>query len=162
MRERRDDILAIASHYLSYFSRLYDIDGISSFSSADVDAMQLYDWPGNIRELRNVIEQSVVLYGGRHIELSRLNSKKAEPARPAPFTPALLTENSQTEASPYNLLPAINDSTSWPTAEELEKRYIAQVMERTGGRVDGSDGAAAILGIKRSTLYNKLKRYGIR
>lgn len=69
LRERRDDILPLARHFLRLFAHRHNRDCVEDFSDAAKRLLQEWSWPGNIRELRNVIEQAVILNGGRSISL---------------------------------------------------------------------------------------------
>jgi DNA-binding NtrC family response regulator len=138
LRRRPEDIEAIATHFLDRFAaetgRM-----IRGFTPEAVEAMRTYHWPGNIRELRNVIERAVVLARGEWIDvgdmtLSKLASPgdtgKAQPVRPAAFVPT--------------------------TIEEMERQHVMQTLAAVGGN---KTKAAAILGIERSTLDRKLAKW---
>jgi transcriptional regulator with GAF, ATPase, and Fis domain len=104
---------------------------IESIPRKSMEALQRYLWPGNVRELKNIIERAVILSKG----------------------PDLLIE-----------VPPIVDSErqhSKMTLEELEKRHITNVLETTGWRVRGKNGAAEILGLKPTTLDFRIKKLGI-
>jgi DNA-binding NtrC family response regulator len=96
-------------------------------------ALMAHDWPGNVRELRNVLERGAVVATGPVIQLSDLGLPTRGEAPPKPGTLASL--------------------------EEVEKRHVAAVLAHTGGNVSQS---ARILGIDRVTLYNKMRKYGLR
>lgn len=145
LRERRDDILPVANHFLNYFSdkTARRIDG---FTQRAAELMLHHDWPGNIRELRNVIERAVVLGGDATIDADDLNISAQR--RPVPITvdpivpPATVTETPRASR----------------TLDELEREHILAVLQETGGNKSRS---AIMLGIERSTLDRKLKRFGI-
>ena len=94
-----------------------------------------YSWPGNVRELENVIERGVLLSTGDHLELD------------------LPAGHTRPGADPF---------IDMPTLDELQRRYIHHVLEKTGGKIAGPDGAAKILGMKRTSLYNRMKRLNVR
>jgi PAS domain S-box-containing protein len=96
-----------------------------------MEALQHYAWPGNARELRNIVEHAMISGSGGTLHL--------QPPNPAPG------------ASPTG-----------DKLEEVERRHILSVLERTGWRVDGKNGAAEILGLKRTTLQAKIKKLGIK
>ena len=100
-----------------------------------------YDWPGNIRELKNVIERAVIL--------NRLPALSVPRAAPFPRTP---------EEPSLSQRFTVEDV---PSLDELEGRYLEHVFRLTSGRVYGENGMTERLNIKRSTLYTKLKRHGI-
>jgi two-component system response regulator AtoC len=139
LKDRADDIPLLATHFLMKYAKEADppIEGIS------MEAMRLlleYDWPGNVRELENVIERAVILGRGPHIMPEDL--------------PAYLRAG-QSAVPPR----AGNSHGPWPTLEELERQYIAAVLQETGWH---RLKAAAILGIDRRTLYRKIRTYGLR
>jgi DNA-binding NtrC family response regulator len=102
--------------------------------SADAMAgLVAHDWPGNVRELRNVLERGAVVATGPVIQLADLGLPAKADAPPRPGTLASL--------------------------EEVEKRHVSAVLSHTSGNVSQS---ARILGIDRVTLYNKMRKYGIR
>jgi transcriptional regulator with GAF, ATPase, and Fis domain len=96
-----------------------------------MEALQHYAWPGNARELRNIVEHAMITGSGGTLHL--------QPPTPAPC------------ASPTG-----------DKLKEVERRHILSVLERTGWRVDGKNGAAEILGLKRTTLQAKMKKLGIK
>jgi len=109
---------------------------IESIPEHAMEALTNYDWPGNIRELQNVIERSVVLSNGPelHVVLPELDGKSA------PVALHLRTSN---------------------VIELSERARILQVLRETNGIVGGTDGAAARLGLKRTTLQSRMRRYNI-
>jgi len=96
-------------------------------------AIMAHDWPGNVRELKNVLERGAVVAVGTQIQVSDLGLPARGEAPPRPGTMASL--------------------------EEVERRHVAAVLSHTGGNVSQS---ARILGIDRVTLYNKMKKWGLR
>ena len=95
-----------------------------------------YDWPGNIRELENVVERGLVLGSG---EVLRFDKQLLGDSQPL----------TRAEAEEFT------------TLEEFECQYILKVLERTGGGVSGAQGAARILGMKPTTLQSRMKKLGI-
>jgi len=138
LRRRPEDIEAIAMHFLARFAAETGRT-IRGFTPEALAALRTYHWPGNIRELRNVVERAVVLAQGEWIgaddmTLSKLASAgdtdKAPPSRPAAFVPT--------------------------TIEEMERQHVLKTLEAVGGN---KTKAAAILGIERSTLDRKLAKW---
>ena len=109
---------------------------IESIPTHAMEALTNYDWPGNIRELQNVIERSVVLSSG-------------------PELPVALPENIGKSASIVLHGPASN------VTELSERARILVVLKETKGMVGGRDGAAARLGLKRTTLQARMRKYNI-
>jgi len=134
LRERPEDILLLAQHFLNLYSGKYNRSGMS-LSSEDKACLTNYSWPGNVRELSGVIERSVLLAGEGPINL-------------------LLPSGVQTSA---NQLFA-----DTPTLDEVQRRYINRILELTAGKIGGKDGAAQILGMKRTSLNARMKKLGMR
>lgn len=132
LRERMEDIPIIAEHLL----RRLAVDlavGEISLSPGAATALQAYSWPGNIRELRNVLERAVLLRADDRISEKDLH-----------FDIRIETSDAS--------------SARLRTLEEMERDYIAKVLRLEGGRVSA---AAVKLGIARSSLYQKMKEYGL-
>ena len=136
LRERREDIIGLAEAFAESYCQRY---GRPSLRLTDAERACLlnYPWPGNVRELKNIIERAVIL-NAPLLELVSPNRATA----------------SGSEAGAF-IIP------DFPTIPELEERYLRYVLERTGGKVCGPDGAESLLRLKRSTIYLKLKKYGI-
>jgi DNA-binding NtrC family response regulator len=132
LRERTEDIPPLADVLLS---RLAPEVGrrAARLSSGALEALKRHSWPGNIRELRNVVERALLLGDGPVIEASDLR-----------FESGLEVESATSDTS--------------LTLLELERRYIERVLREEGGRVDQT---ARRLGVPRSSLYQKIKRHGI-
>jgi formate hydrogenlyase transcriptional activator len=132
LRARREDIPALVEHFVEIYARRMgkQIDQISSETMSELAS---YAWPGNIRELQNFIERSVILSTGNVLQ--------------APF--ASLKAAATTEAQEA------------VTLEEAERNHIRKTLDQTRWVVSGPNGAAARLGIKRSTLYFRMQKLGI-
>jgi formate hydrogenlyase transcriptional activator len=145
LRERLDDIPLLAEHFLEAFARQQGktID----FIPEDVMmALGRYDWPGNIRELQNVIERGVVRTTER--VLSRHT------------TACLAAADAQPDCCPIVSSPAAGP-VSIRTLVDAERAHITAVLRETNGRVGGPRGAAAQLGVPRTTLMGRIQRLGI-
>jgi DNA-binding NtrC family response regulator len=134
LRDRRADIPALAARVLEHLCRQQGRSPVQLSPDAR-RSLESYDWPGNIRELRNVLERGVLFSKGGVVEARALRLD----SRP-------LRAPGGEGAEPISL-------------EEMERRHIAATLERVQGRVDD---AAKLLDVPRSTLYTKLKRYGLR
>ena len=132
LRERREDIPALVEHFVEVFGRRMGKQ-IEEIPQEAMSAFSSYPWPGNIRELQNFIERSVILSDG-----SVLRSPLAE-----------LKSSLETE------------SLGATTLEEAERDHILKTLEATRWVVAGPSGAAARLGIPRSTLYFRMQKLGI-
>jgi formate hydrogenlyase transcriptional activator len=139
LRERRDDIPAL----VRYFATKYAANmkkPITTIPSAAMDALVQYDWPGNIRELQNFIERAVILSSDTVLR-----------------TPLVELKN------PLRLGAAQNDNGNGHSnsLEEAEREHIVRMLRETGWVLGGTQGAAAKLGIPRTTLLYKMRRLGI-
>jgi formate hydrogenlyase transcriptional activator len=130
LRQRRQDIPALVGHFVETISRTMT-KRIDHISPETIAALQAYDWPGNIRELQNVIERAVILADRGVL--------------PNPLPPAV----QESLAAPA------------PTFNESERTVILDALESVGWVVGGPGGAAARLGVHRTTLVNKMKRLRI-
>ncbi len=136
LRERKMDIPALTEHYLREFAGAHK-KNVKGLTKACMEAFTNYSWPGNIRELRNVIERAVILADSEELGVEDL-----------PMEIASACELPDTAA-----LPAADASLA-----EMEKAHIVNVITKVNGN---KTQAAKILGISRLTLRNKLKSYGI-
>jgi transcriptional regulator with GAF, ATPase, and Fis domain len=133
LRDRTGDIPILVRHFVAAHSRRMG-KTIETIPPETMDALVRWDWPGNIRELENFLERSVILTRGPvlYVPLTELKTEKEAPA------------------------PAEN-----PTYHEAEREHILRVLRETRGQIGGEDGAAARLALKRTTLNSKLKKLGI-
>ena len=112
---------------------------IESIPSAVMDALVRYPWPGNIRELQNIVERAVILSSGPSLQVPLADLQTRTSAR-APAVPLVATP---------------------VTLADAEREHIITVLRETAWMVGGTKGAAARLGMKRSTLQWKMKKLGI-
>jgi formate hydrogenlyase transcriptional activator len=133
LRERREDIPALVRYFTQKFAQKMNRP-IDTIPARTLEALEAWNWPGNIRELENVIERSVLLSRGRELQvpLSELREPGGEPA------PATL-----------------------PTLEDAEREHIRKALREARGKVGGRDGAAARLGMKRTTLQSRMAKLGL-
>ncbi len=138
LRNRRDDIPLLVWHFVDMLQGGLGRK-IEEVPDAAMQAMKDYRWPGNVRELRNVVERSLILSSGStlEIEVSALRDSGGQASRQADEPPS-------------------------DDLESLEREHIRRVLEGCGGRIKGKDGAAEKLGLKPSTLYNRLNKLGLR
>ena len=146
LRERVDDIPILAGSLLQRCSR--DLGrGNMTLAPDAIDALLRYPWPGNIRELRNVIERAVLLSDDHVLRSNQLHFHdvcESEPASNAPPEPPTSAQLQKAEESPGETL----------TLVALERAHIERVLRECGGRVEG---AAKLLGIPRSSLHQKIQ-----
>ncbi len=133
LRDRKEDIPELVDYFVRKHGRRMNRQ-IKSVDPNALERLMRYDWPGNIRELENVVERGLVLGRGRVLRFDRQLLGEAPPsARESEFT----------------------------SLEEYERRYILRVLDHAGGRVSGERGAARILGMKPTTLQSRMKKLGI-
>jgi len=132
LRARREDIPALVEHFVELYGRRMG-KHVDHTPPETMSAFRSYEWPGNIRELQNFIERSVILSDGK-VLCSPLAELKSAPE---------------------------TESLGATTLEEAERDHIRKTLERTRWVVAGPNGAAARLGIKRSTLYFRMQKLGI-
>jgi len=143
LRERREDIPLLASHFIEQVGQRLNLPG-RRLSNGDIARLQGYHWPGNIRELQNVIERALITSNGPLLRIDLPSPGLAEEA------PSL---QSRTE-KPEGIL----------TEQQLRQLQIDNLhaaLEAAGGRLFGPGGAAELLGIKPTTLASRLKKLGL-
>jgi formate hydrogenlyase transcriptional activator len=132
LRERRGDIPALVEHFVEIYARRMNkqIEGIPPQT---ISAITSHHWPGNIRELQNFIERSIILSSGNSLQ--------------APLAELARSPEAETSGA--------------VTLEDAERDHIRKILESSKWVVSGPNGAAARLGIKRSTLYFRMQKLGI-
>jgi formate hydrogenlyase transcriptional activator len=137
LRERREDVPLLARHFL----RLYSSKNQQKIDDIPKDAMEKlvnYDWPGNIREMENIIQRGIILGHGSRFQLPRLGSVE------------------------FNETHGGDGPEGFASLEENERSHILESLKRTRWKIHGPDGAAEILKINASTLASRMKKLGIR
>jgi transcriptional regulator with GAF, ATPase, and Fis domain len=129
LRERKEDIPALVWFFVGQLEKKLG-KRIESISQKDIEALQDYSWPGNIRELKNVIEHAMIISG----KVLRLRPPTSQ----------------------------IQDRSELYTFDEFQRKYILGILEKTQWRISGKDGAAELLGVKRTTVYSKMRSMGIK
>lgn len=132
LRERREDIPVLALYFLRRNSARMG-KSFENIPKREIDKLLKYPWPGNVRELQNVIERGLILSSGSQFKVPQLTGNRTPAPEPEEMT---LAEN--------------------------ERRHILRVLEKTGGKIRGKDGAAESLGVPYSTLYYRMKKFGIK
>jgi formate hydrogenlyase transcriptional activator len=145
LRERQGDIPLLVRHFTQQFTRRMK-KVIETIPSAAMDAMCRYHWPGNIRELQNVIERAVIVSTGSAliVDVADLKFPKA----------GHVVEKATSPKSPTN-------GTLHDVLEQSERQQILKALEQCDWVVAGLNGAAAHLGMKRSTLQQRIRKLGI-
>ena len=145
LRERNDDIPLLAKHFLDAACKRLSRSGLH-LTASQFRQLQNYDWPGNIRELQNVIERAVIT--------SRLGSLRLDIPAAESGSPARAITRSKSREEPE----VIPD-------KEMNRRVrdnMVAALKRSGGRIYGPGGAAELLGIRPSTLTTRIKKLGLK
>jgi len=134
LRKRKEDIPLLSRYFLSRYAAKFTNHEID-LTGEDEEKLMAYDWPGNVRELKNVVERAVLLWTPDGLKFD------------------LPQSDNRCEKDTYedNL-----------TLDELQRIHISRVLKMTNGKIGGPDGAAKILGVKRTTLNNRLRKLGLR
>ncbi|OLC32263.1 MAG: hypothetical protein AUH28_12570 [Acidobacteria bacterium 13_1_40CM_56_16] len=177
LRERRDDIPCLVRHFTEKYARRMGKE-IKTISGASLRQLIRWHWPGNIRELENLIERAVILTRGTKLEVSA----PEPPSRRADSMTISITEEQdrvvrilgrlldramvQDENPSRSPATALMAPIETPTARPAEARFeeqnaIIQILRDTNGRVGGPNGAAERMGLKRTTLITRMKKLGI-
>ncbi|MCH8021328.1 sigma 54-interacting transcriptional regulator, partial [candidate division KSB1 bacterium] len=132
LRERIDDMPLLINYFIKKFSHRMG-KRIQSISPQAQEKLMSYDWPGNVRELANILERAVILCEGRLLQQEHIGISIQHPTREAEIS----------------------------TLEEVERMHIQKALEKTAGVVGGPHGAATLLGMKRTTLIDRMRKLGI-
>lgn len=132
LREREKDILLLSHHFIKTYAKKYGRENVM-MTQEDEELLRAYHWPGNIRELKNVIERAVILSSDNRLDI-HLSTQK-------------------------NL--GKNPFSDQPSIDEIQRRYIRYILDHTGKKLSGPGGAADILGLKRQTLYARMKKLNV-
>jgi formate hydrogenlyase transcriptional activator len=159
LRERREDIPGLVSYFVQKFAKQMQ-KKIEAISPAVMKGLMAWDWPGNIRELENFIERAVIVTRGKSLEapidqLRRLNLEE----------PATATPNSGQQDIARIIRETVDAMHGMNTATDeraqKQREEIMRALAESNGRVGGTDGAAARMGINRTTLLSRIRKFGI-
>jgi PAS domain S-box-containing protein len=146
LRKRADDVVQLAAHFLEQVCRQFGRP-CPPLAPGQTEALRRYDWPGNVRELKNVIERAVILSRGGALRLDL----------PLPGAHAV-------DAPPSARAPAIASAPDFLTEEQMREQQrtnLAAALRAAGGRISGKGGAAELLGIKPTTLADRMRSLGV-
>jgi formate hydrogenlyase transcriptional activator len=143
LRERRDDIPLLVRHFALQFARRMN-RAIDTIPSETMNVLVAYHWPGNIRELQNLVERAVILSTGPVLNVP-LNDLRSQPHTAVPTNAPTSEKHRKIE-----------------TLEDVERRHVLETLDATDWVVGGPKGAAVLLGLKRSTLQVRMEKLGIR
>lgn len=135
LRERKEDIPVLVRHFVNKYSKQAG-KNITRIGKQDLEELKRYPFPGNIRELENMIERAVILTRGKKINLRESIQKQAK---------------SRTK----------NGSSTFPSFEEIQRDHILKALEQTGWRISGPHGAGRLLKMNDRTLASKMRKLGI-
>ena len=134
LRKRENDAALLAQFFIKRYCKKYGYQDLK-LAPYDRTAILKYSWPGNVRELENVIERAVILSKGDALEIN------------------LPVDKPSTSTDPFS---------SNPTLDEIQRQYIQYVIDQTNGKISGPGGATEILGMKRTSLYSRMKTLGMK
>ncbi len=158
LRERQEDIPKL----IRYFAQKYSLrlnKKIASIASGAMDALSRYSWPGNIRELENFVERAVILSRGNELELP-IAELRLRDGHVSADDDRRSKDRRAHRQKPQPINPSASESGTM-TLEDAEREHILQVLRASDWQVGGPQGAAARLGMKRTTLNSKMKRLSI-
>lgn len=145
LRERGDDVVKIAEHFAISIAKEIGRE-IKPLSPKAIRALRSYTWPGNIRELRNIVERAVITTANGDLVFADLKPSRAEPADHSIAKPATDSNGVMTDSD----------------LRELERGNLIRALDKCNGKVSGADGAASLLGLPPSTVASRLKALKIK
>jgi formate hydrogenlyase transcriptional activator len=171
LRERAEDIPMLITHFFQKYSKKMKRP-IRSIKDEILQEMIQYEWPGNIRELENVIEQAVIVGDSNSIKLRKAVPRKNDGHAPKKIAAPQHMETSNEEEI-YRVLKMTKGKINGPEGaavildmrpakiEEYERKWILEALQKAGGRIRGESGAAELLGVKPTTLEARVKKLKI-
>jgi transcriptional regulator with GAF, ATPase, and Fis domain len=146
LKERVEDIPLLAKHFIELSVK--DLRCLKPrLTRAGIAKLQSYDWPGNIRELRNVIERAVIISRGGVLDFDL-------PVTDSSLAPPLLTPRESTGTEPEIL--------TEPEMQRRERENVLAALRKTNWKIRGADGAAELLGLKPTTLVTRMQKMGLK
>jgi transcriptional regulator with GAF, ATPase, and Fis domain len=139
LRERKSDIPALVQYFIIKKTKELKLPAIPHLAPDALNPFFEYNWPGNIRELENIVERELIIYPEGPLKFSELQSQRPEGASKI----------------------TIQEYQGSERLEDVMADHIRLVLTRTGGRIHGENGAAAILGVNASTLRNRMNKLGV-
>jgi DNA-binding NtrC family response regulator len=146
LRERKEDVPLLAAHFVELLVKELGFPK-PRLTRAGIEALQGYDWPGNIRELRNVIERAVLFAQGGPLVFD---------------VPGTGTSVDLTSLGPRNVVQAEPEFLTEPEMRRRERENLFSVLQKAGWKVKGIDGAAELLGVKPNTLFARIEKMGLK
>jgi len=146
LRKRGEDVIQLAMHFLSTICREFGRP-VPQLTQAQANALLSYSWPGNVRELKNVIERAIILSPDEHLRLDLSFQTRSDD-----------TEVSENSVVKYPERGFVTE----PEMKEQQKQNILNALHYAAWRISGNDGAAALLGLKPSTLTDRMRAFSIK
>jgi DNA-binding NtrC family response regulator len=140
LRERREDVAALAEHFIAIYARKYNVPR-RHLSAEALALLESYRWPGNVRELKHAIERATILAAGDRFEPADFPAVTAGPAAATPTASATLA------AAPAGF-----------DLEAIERQTIARALAEHSGNISRAAGA---LGLTRAALYRRMEKHGL-
>ena len=145
LRDRPDDVLQLAQHFLEQTCKDFGREKLQ-FTQRQAQELKHYDWPGNVRELKNVIERAVILTHGDVLRLDLSMPVVEEPGSSGDVKTAAPGQEIMTDTE----------------MQQLQRENMRRALEHTNWRVSGKEGAAELLGMRPTTLADRIKAFGLR
>ena len=147
LRERKEDVALLAPHFIKLSAKELGCP-LPRLTRAGLVELQSYDWPGNIREMRNLIERAVILARGGALDFDLPSGSDALPT--APSSKAVAEAN-----------PTLEFFTE-PEMQQRERENLLAILKKSGWKIKGAGGAAELLGVKPTTLLSRMKKMGLK
>jgi transcriptional regulator with GAF, ATPase, and Fis domain len=167
LRERVEDIPSLARHFARRAANRFGLPFVEPLPS-DIKQLMDYRWPGNIRELQAVIDRAVILGGGAHLDVAKsLGNAFQQPAVSAVSVPneptfyEVIPESFVVAATPPTTVPSFEEAGPVDSLDSAIVRHIERALAATNGQVEGSRGAAKLLGVNPHTLRAKMRKLKI-
>lgn len=146
LRRRMDDLSLLIEHLIDKYGYQLN-EKVTGASAAFIAELKRYDFPGNVRELENIVQRALIVCGGSELLPTDLSLDQ----RVEPTTTAAANGRKNQPVSPGE----------WLTYDEMQRDYIERVLATVDGRVSGPGGAAELLGLNPQTLYSKIRKLGV-
>ncbi len=157
LRDRPSDIPLLVNFFLQRFANKFGRT-IDAVHQATMDLLMDYAWPGNIRELRNIIERAVVLSAGPVLTVDPAFFPRTSAAAELPKTAIAVPPSFDSQVT-ENYAPSVEPS--FPSLDQMERDHILAALNRSAGVIDGPNGAARILNLHANTLRSRMIKLGI-
>jgi transcriptional regulator with GAF, ATPase, and Fis domain len=161
LRDRQGDVPLLVQSLVARFAGRVGVR-IESIGKETMERLNRYPWPGNIRELENVLERAVILSNGPVLEIDpEVFASADREEMPIPSSPEIAESDMATAPAPVGAHHPSHAPPPLESLETLERNHIVAALERTHGVVDGPKGAARILALHPNTLRSRMKKLGI-